>query len=170
MHKPAKRTATHKRRTMAVESTVGIRSMPDVMSLLKILIAIKRWWRPLRPLRIIPKIKLDPAQICADVTNVSGDDQLLVRCIARITYPKTTILRRHLRHPLTPPRLYRTIWYGGIGFELIRLTSSIRLAPNEPTELCHSLSYPPVFPPMILIEVQLSDGRVVRSDRLRVLY
>src|SRR5213593_1207710 len=81
--------------------------------------ALRRFYQWLRPIRVTSRIKVvfdgsGPDQILATVTNVSGEDQVLVRCVARSTYPIATILRCHLRHPLTPRKLYPTTRYAGI--------------------------------------------------------
>ena len=164
--------------------------MPDVTSALAVLgglvaalvtlvtafFTLRRFCNWLRPIRIMPQIKIvfdrsGPDQILASVTNVSGEDQVLVRCVARSTYPITTILRRHLRHPLTPPKLYPNIRYAGASFSLMG-TSPIRLAPSQREELHHSMSpnHPMRFflSSMIQVEVELSTGRIFRSGRLEI--
>lgn len=159
--------------------------MFDIASILKILggliafvtafVALRRFYQWLRPVRVTPQIRVvfdgsAPDQILATVTNVSGEDQVLVRCVARSTHPIATILRRHLRHPLTLPRLYPSIWYTGICFGLMS-SSPIRLSGSQREELHYSLSDHPLclfLSPMIQIEVELSTGRVFRSRRLEV--
>jgi hypothetical protein len=136
---------------------------------------LRRFYHWLRPIRITPRIKVvldgsGPDQILATVTNVSGEDQVLVRCIARSTYPMTTILRRHFRHPLTPRKLYPTIWYAGVSFGLMGI-SPIRLSASQREELHHSLYDHPFcmfLSSMVQIEVELSTGRVFRSRRLEI--
>jgi hypothetical protein len=131
-----------------------------------------RYW--LRPLRIIPawRMVLDnsgPDQILATVTNVSKQDQYLVRCVARTTYPLMFILRRHLRHPLIRPRLYPNIRYSGQSYSLMG-DSTIKLEPLQRPQLHHSVSasHPLAgfLSDRILIEVELSTGRVFRSGRI----
>ena len=137
--------------------------------------ALRRFYQWLRPIRVAPRIKVvfdgsGPDQILATVTNVSGEDQVLVRCVARSTYPITTILRRHLRHPFALPKLYPTIWYAGICFGLMDV-SPIRLSASQREELHYSLSDHPLcifLSPLVQIEVELSTGRVFRSRRLEI--
>jgi hypothetical protein len=137
--------------------------------------ALRRFYNWLRPIRIAPRIKVvfdgsGPDQILARVTNISREDQVLVRCMARSTYPIRAILYHHLRRPLTPPRLYPNIWYAGIGFNLIG-ASPVRLTPFQRQELHYSLSNHPLclfLSPMIQIQAELSTGRVFRSGRLEI--
>ena len=53
---------------------------------------LRRFVHWLRPIRISPSIRRvfdgsDPQQVLATVTNVSGEDQVLVRCSARSAHP-----------------------------------------------------------------------------------
>ncbi len=138
--------------------------------------ALRRLIRWLRPIRISPGIRVvfdgsGPDQIVATVTNVSGEDQVLVRCSARSVYPIRTALMRHLKQPLTPPRLYPTIWYAPFSFDLIG-NEPIRLVPKERRELSHSLSNHPLclfVTAEIRVEAQLSERRrIFRSGRIRI--
>jgi hypothetical protein len=137
--------------------------------------AFRRFYQWLRPIRITPGIKVvfdrsGPDQILGTVTNVSGEDQVLVRCVARSTYPIATILRRHLRHPLTPRKFYPIIRYAGVSFGLMGV-SPIRLSSSQREELHYSLSDDPLcmfLSPAVQIEVELSTGRVFRSRRLEI--
>ena len=136
---------------------------------------LRRFAHWMRPIRITPSIRIvfddsGPDQILATVTNVSGEDQVLVRCSARSAYPIRTALLGHLRRPFTPPRLYPTIWYGAINFDLMG-KDPIRLGPKEQRQLSHSLSdHPPCLflTPEIQVEAQLSEGRTFRSRRIKV--
>lgn len=131
-----------------------------------------RWWRPLR---ISPGIRVHrndslPDQICATVTNVSGTDQVLVRCSARTTCSVQSALLKHIKRPLTPPRLYTTIWFAGQAFALMG-DDPIRLAPNDQERLSHSLSNHPLsefLTSMFLVEAELSNGQKYRSKRMLV--
>ncbi len=135
----------------------------------------RRFYQWLRPIRVTPRIKIvfdgsGPDQILATVTNVSGEDQVLVRCVARSAYSIATILRRHLRHPLTPRRFYPTIRYAGVSFGLMGV-APIRLSASQQEHLHYSLSDQPLcmfLSPMVQIEVELSTGRVFRSRRLEI--
>ena len=147
-----------------------------LVTLVTAFFTLRRFCHWLRPIRIMPGIKIvfdgsGPHQILASVTNVSGEDQVLVRCTARSTYPITTILRRHLRHPLMSPKLYQNIRYAGASFSLMG-TPPIRLTPSQREELHHSMSpnHPMRFflSSMIQVEVELSTGRVFRSGRLEI--
>jgi hypothetical protein len=161
--------------------------MPDLTSVLKLIgaisvvvaaiFALRSLYQWLRPIRIIPAIKMvldksGPDQILAAIMNVSREDQVLVRCVARSTYPLSTILRSHLGRPLTRPKLYSTIWYAPRSYELMG-ASPITLKPSQRETLHHSLQQRPdhlhsFTTPMIQIEAQLSTGRIFRSSRLEI--
>ena len=137
--------------------------------------ALRRFAHWMRPIRISPSIRIvfddsGPDQILATVTNVSGEDQVLVRCSARSVYPIRTALLRHFRRPFTSPRLYPTIWYSAINFDLMG-KDPIRLGPKEQRQLSHSLSDHPLclfLTKEIQVEAQLSEGRTFRSRRIKV--
>ena len=137
--------------------------------------ALRRFVHWLRPIRISPSIRLvfdgsDPDQVVATVTNVSGENQVLVRCSARSAHPVRTALLRHLKGPFTPPRLYPNIWYAPFTFDLMG-KEPIRLVPKERRQLSHSLSDHPLclfLTPEIQVEAQLSEGRIFRSRRIEV--
>lgn len=136
---------------------------------------LRRFAHWMLPIRITPSIRIvfddsGPDQILATVTNVSGEDQVLVRCSARSAYPIRTALLRHLRNPLTSRRLYSTIWYSAISFDLMG-KDPIRLGPKEQRQLSHSLSKHPLslfLTTDIQVEAQLSEGRIFRSQRIKV--
>lgn len=122
--------------------------MPNGMPLLTILaglvafvpsfFALRCFYQLLRPIRVTPRLRVvfegsGPDQILATVTNVSGEDQVPVRCTAKSTYPAGAILRRYMRHPFTSPKLYPNIWYAGASFNLA--ASLIWLAPSQRVEL-----------------------------------
>ena len=163
-------------------------AMPDLISILKFLgvlagtiFTLHRLYRLYRlyllwcPIQIFLSVRVifdesSPNQIVATVTNVSGEDQVLVQCSARSVYPIRTALLWHLQRPLTPPRLYPTIWYAPYSFILMG-NEPIRLAPKEPKELSYSLSDHPLqlfVTPQIRVEAQLSEGRTFRSRRIEV--
>ena len=131
-----------------------------------------RWWRPIR---ISPATRhvfdgSGPEQILATVTNVSGEDQVLVQCRVRSAYPIRAALLKHIRHPLMPPRLYATIWFGAISFDLMG-QEPIRLSPKEQRQLSYALSDHPLCQfttPEILVEARFSEGALFRSSRIGV--
>lgn len=139
------------------------------------LFALRRFYHWLRPIRIEPGIKRfpyksEPDQIIATITNVSGEDQVLVKCCARSAYPIRRALLRHFKKPFTPPRLYNNIWYSAICFDLMG-NSPLRLAPYEQIKLNYSLSNHPLclfLTPLVQLEIELSNGRIFRSKRFLV--
>ena len=136
---------------------------------------LRRFVHWMRPIRISPSIRrvFDdsvPDQILTTITNVSGEDQVLVRCSARSAYPIRTALLSHLRNPLTSRRLYSTFWYSAISFDLVG-KDPIRLSPKEQRQLSHSLSNHPLslfLTTDLQVEAQLSEGRIFRSRRIKV--
>lgn len=136
---------------------------------------LRRFAHWIRPIRIAPSTQLvldgsGPDMILATVTNVSGEDQVMVCCRARSAYPIRFALKRHFHRPFTPPRLYPTIWYSTICFNLMG-KEPIKLAPKERRHLSYSLSGHPLslfLTPLVQVEAEFSDGRIYRSKRLHV--
>ena len=159
-----------------LDLTPVLAALGGIVALVTAFFTLRRfvhWWRPIR---ISPSIRRvfdgsDPEQVLATVTNVSGEDQVLVRCSARSAHPVRTALLRHLKQPFISPRLYPTVWYGAICFDLMG-EEPIRLAPKEQRQLSHSLSDHPLclfLTPEIQVEAQLSERRrVFRSRRIEV--
>ena len=152
---------------------VALGAMAAIVTMFFQLRRLFHWWFPIR---IFPSIRVvfdesGPDQIVAAVTNVSGEDQVLVRCSARSVYPIRTALLKHLKRPLTPPRLYPTIWYAPVSFDLMG-NKPIRLKPKARRELSHSLSNHPLslfLTAEIRVETQLSERRrIFRSGRIRI--
>jgi len=137
--------------------------------------AVRRFVHWLRPIQIFPSVRLvfdasGPDQVLASVTNVSSEEQVMVRCRVRSAYPVRTALLQHLKHPFLCPRLYPNIWYSAICFDLMR-KEPIRLAPKKRQQLSYSLSNHLLYmflTPKIQVEVQLSEGRLFRSRRIDV--
>ena len=130
------------------------------------------WWRPIRISTATHHVfdGTDPDQIIGTITNVSAEDQVLVECKVRTAYPIRTALFKHARRPLTPVRLYSTIWFGAICFDLMG-PEPIRFVPKERRELSYALSDHPLclfVTPEILIEAKTSEGRKFRSKRISV--
>ncbi len=136
---------------------------------------IRRFLHLLRPICILPGVcrvfdGSGPDQITAKVTNVSGEDQVLVRCQALSAFPFLTGLRRFLRSPLIPPRLYPVVWYSAMTFPLMG-DDPVRLMPKETRRFTFSLSNHPLclfLTSELRIEVQTSTGQRFRSKRIVV--
>ena len=129
-----------------------------------------------RPIKIVPSIHLvfddsGPEQILTTITNLSGEDQVIVKCQARSAYPVWTVLKRQLKTPRALIRYRRKLFYAPLVVDLMK-EKSIRLIPKEHMEFSRSLSFKhPLslfFTPFIQIEVELSNGRVFRSKRLEI--
>ena len=153
--------------------------MPDLENLAKIVGAIATivaasmaliYW--LRPIKITPStlVVFDgsrPDQIIAVVVNRSGKPIYITDCISRGTYPKRYTLWRHFRQPLMPLRLYPVVRFGGPSHRLLH-GEPVRVEPQQPIELRHSLSEHPLAKfrtSTFLVEVTLSNGRKFRSSR-----
>lgn len=132
-----------------------------------------RYW--IRPIRILTSVRLNfegvsPGEIAATITNMSKEDQVVVSCVAKSAHSVSTAIVRHLRHPFTPPRLYQTIWYAGVAFEMMG-KEPLRLQPKARVELSHTLSTHPLskfMTPYVQVEVELSNGRKFRGARMEV--
>jgi len=160
--------------------------MPDLKQILQVvgaitalvgaLFAVRGFYRWLRPIRVERSVSLvfdgsAPDQICATVTNRSAEAQYIVRCDARSTYPLSAIALRHLRRPTLSPKLYNNVRFNSPSFQLLRTGETAKLDPNQRIELHHRLSSHPLasfLTPMLLVEVELSTGRVFRSRRIPV--
>jgi hypothetical protein len=137
--------------------------------------AFRRLFQWIRPIRIVPSVHLvldgsEPERLHATVTNVSGEDQVIVQCSARSAYPVRAALMRHIKDPYKLIKYRRHLLYSPITFDFMR-EEPIRLAPKERREFSHSLFRHPLclfLTTLIQIEVHLSDGRVFRSKRLEV--
>ena len=137
--------------------------------------AVRKAYRLFFPVRITPSIHFPSntyqrGAIGADIVNKSNETQYIVRCAAKGTYSFKHILLKHLKNPLTHPRLYKTIWYGVMSFPLI-VDEKIKLEPFEPINkkhliANHALSF--FDTPKFLIEVELSSGRKLHSNSLDV--
>ena len=109
-----------------------------------------------------------PDEICAKITNIGTEPLYVVHCVARPTYSIATIIRKHIYHPFTHPRLYDNIHYTGQSFSLID-EKPLKLEPNQQVNLIHRRSNHPFAPflaPMFLIELELSSKRKFRSARI----
>jgi hypothetical protein len=135
--------------------------------------AVRKLWQLLRPIRVEAGVKMifdksGPDEIKAKILNRSRETQYVVRCVVRCAYPLKTILRKHLKNLFIPPRLYPTIWFSTLSFEMLS-SKRIKLEPFEQTELAYRLSSNPLqlFPtPVLQVEVELSTHRIFRSSRM----
>ena len=135
--------------------------------------SVDRW---LRPIRVASSVRLvfdgsAPDEIRATVTNRSGEAQYVVRCQARSTYPVSTIILRHLRHPAVSPRLYGNIWFNVASFDLLASGQPLKIESYQRVTLSHRLSKHPLalfLTPMLLVEIELSTGHLCRSRRFIV--
>lgn len=164
---------------------VDLASMLNLGSILGVLGAIvvavtafftvRRFLHWFRPVRIRPSVRIvfdrsGPDQVLATVTNISGEDQVLVECKALSAYTIRAALLKHIRHPFVPPRLYPTIWRSAVCFGLMG-DEPIRIAPKGRVQLSHALSDHPLsvfLTPKLQVEAELSDGRLFRSKRIDV--
>lgn len=124
--------------------------------------ALRRLFHWIFPVRVELSIKVTldgsgPHEIQAKITNRGREEQYIVSCNARSTYPLLTIMRKHMRKPQVPPRLYPAIWFTPPSFSLLE-SKPQKLGPFEPVKLRHRLSHPlTVFlTPMLQVEVRLA--------------
>lgn len=109
-------------------------------------------------------------KIIATIINRSDESQYITRCEARSTYPFSTIFIRHLKNPFLSPKLYKTIRFNSPSFGLLS-ENSCKIEPFEPVTLEHTISNHPLAKMLtstLQIEVELSSGRIFRSNRIMV--
>ncbi len=155
--------------------TLILGALGAIVAVVTAFFAIRRFLHWFRPIRIRPSVRIvfdgsDPDQVFATVTNISGEDQVVVGRRARSAYTIRAALLKHLRHPFVPPRLYPTFWYSAICFNLMG-GEPIRLAPKARVQLPHMLSDHPLsvfLMPKLQVEAELSDGRLFQSKRIHV--
>lgn len=128
------------------------------------------------PIKVLAEIhvqfdKPDQDKILATVTNRSSEAVYLVKCRGRSANSISYIVKTHLFHPFIKPRLYGNVRFGAPVYEMIG-PEPICLAPGQPVNLSHQLSFDlPILAftnPMVQVEVVLSNGRVFRSQRLKI--
>lgn len=144
-----------------------------VVTVAGIVFAIRKLWQLFRPINVEAGAKLTFDKSCLDeiqtkILNRSRETQYVVRCVARSAYPLSTIVWKHLKNPLVPPRLYPTIWFSAISFDLLG-PRQVKLDPFERTELSYQLSSRPLqlfLTSKLQVEVELSTHRIFRSSRL----
>jgi len=142
-----------------------------VSAVVAVFFAIRKFYQWLRPVRIKPSCFFDssgPGTVRATIINRSSESQYIVRCVARGTYPFRHIALTHLRKPFIPPRLYPVVRFGAVFYPL--LYEHRKIEPAEPVKLKYKLVDAPLnglLTPYFLIEVELSNGRIVRSSKMR---
>mgnify|MGYP000689936277 CR=1 FL=1 len=125
------------------------------------------------PIRVEASVRMifdnsGPDEICAKITNTGNEPLYVVHCVARPTYSISKIIRNHIYHPFTHPRLYDNIRYAGQGFSFID-KEPLKLEPNQQIQLIHRRSSHPLaqfLAPMFLVELELSSKRKFRSARI----
>ena len=143
-----------------------------VTTLAAVLFAARKLKRFFLPLRIEPTIRrvldgsaLDSIEVT--VTNRSNETVHISQCVARGTYSFKEIAFKHLKHPLTKPRLYPNMWYHGAVYSLSE--EPIKLEPSQPVTLVcelygHRLNA--VYAPFLLFIVTLSSGSKFRGGKI----
>jgi hypothetical protein len=138
--------------------------------------AIRKAWGWLFPINVLAGIRVhfdksDQDEILATVTNRSSEAIYLVKCRGRSANSISYIIKTHLCHPFIKPRLYGNVRFGAPVYEMIG-PEPVCLAPGQPVNLSHQLSFePPIFAftnPMVQVEVVLSNGRVFQSQRIKI--
>ena len=133
--------------------------------------AIRKFYQWTRPVRIKPSCFFHgsgPGTVRATIINRSSESQYIVRCVARGTYSFRHIALTHLRKPFIPPRLYPVVRFGTFFYSLLK--EDLKIEPAEPVKLEHKLVDAPLnglLTPYFLIEVELSNGRIIRSGKMR---
>ncbi len=142
-----------------------------VTALIAAFFSIRKFYQWLRPVRIKPSCYFDgsgPGTVRATIINTSSESLYIVRCDARGTYSFRRIAFTHLRKPFIPPRLYPVVRFGAVYYTL--LNEHRKIEPFEPAKLEYKLVDAPLnglLTPYFLIEVELSNGRIFRSSKMR---
>ena len=158
-----------------MDDSTLLKAIVGLTAFIAMIFAVRKAFRMIFPIRVIPSIHFPSdaykmGAIGADIVNKSNETQYIINCKAIGTYSLKHILLKHLNHPKTNPRLYRTIWYGVMTFPLID-NEKVRIEPFEPIHIKHVVADHPLSffdTPKFLIEVELSSGRKIRSHRLDV--
>lgn len=138
--------------------------------------AIRKACGWLFPIKVSPGVRVhfdksDQDEILATITNRSSESLYLVKCRGCSANSISHIIKTHLCNPFIKPRLYGNVRFGALVYEMIG-SEPICLAPGQPVNLSHQLSFDlPIFAftnPMVQSEVVLSNGRVFRSQRLKI--
>ncbi len=109
--------------------------------------AIRKAWGWLFPINVFAGIgvhydKSDQDEILATVTNRSSEVIYLVKCRGRSANSISYIIKTHFCHPFIKPRLYGNVRFGTQVYEMIG-PEPICLAPGQPVNLSHQLSFEP---------------------------
>jgi hypothetical protein len=137
---------------------------------------IRKLYGWLRPIRVSPSVTIrnrdrGPDQLGAEIVNRSREPLYIVQCKAIGAHPLRQALKTHIKRPLTRPRLIRAIYFGVNAYDLMN-GDRTKLDPDEPLSLSRDMTFPnPMFlvhTPMLVIEVVLSSGRKVRSQRFEI--
>lgn len=106
----------------------------------------------------------------ATVTNRSKASVYIVGCEGLQAYSDREVWRQHLANPLVHPRHYPVFRHRGIVFSLMK-EKSVKLESQQQVVLSHRLGRDIMSRfdgPYLQIEVTLSTGRRVLSDKVKV--
>jgi len=144
-----------------------------VSAIVAAIFAARKFYYWIRPIRIEPSFKLvldkpNKDEIGASIVNRSNESIYIINCVARGTYSSKYIIFRHLRHPLTPLRLFQNVRFSPVCYRLLN-EDTLKLEPNQQVNLkCELYEHPlnAMYTPYFLIEVTLSSGKIIRSKKL----
>jgi hypothetical protein len=141
-------------------------------AIIAVVFAVRKLTQWILPIRVYPGIfvGIDGNFIRATITNRSSEPQFIISCRAMGTYPFSHIALIHIRNPFIRPRLYQNVRYGGVVYDLLE-QGNIKMEALQPIELSHKLKEHPlsaVHTPYFIIEVKLSSGKIVKSNKMPV--
>ncbi|WP_139133843.1 MULTISPECIES: hypothetical protein [Pseudomonas] len=102
------------------------------------------------------------------VTNRSGSTIYIRTCKVRCTYPFLVLAIKHLRRPFLSPRLYSNLRYNSSIYEFLD-EEPVKLEPGQLIELKREIFEHPLnalHGPMLIAFVELTTGRIVRSEKM----
>lgn len=155
-----------------------IESIAKIIGLISALVALpfaaRKLYRYFKPIKVEPGFNYffsehEPSEVLCRITNLSHEAQYIVSCEAKGMNSYKYIFKKHLKKPLTAPRLYPCIWFGANSFRFIGENAQ-KIEPFQPINLEHKISgenwLSAMLNPYFIIEVKLSSGKVVRSKRM----
>lgn len=137
------------------------------------LVLLFKGYRQLFPRRasISYTLNLDgknPDSLSVTVINLRTAPVYVRTCKIRCTYSLLSLLLKHLRRPLLPPRLYPNLRYNSAVYEIVG-KEPVKLEPGQLVELKQDIYEHPLnalYGPMLIAFVELTSGRVVRTKRM----
>lgn len=137
--------------------------------------SIRKLYGWIYPIKILPTVtvhrnELGSDKVIATLVNRCREPVYVASCRARSVHPIKNAIRAHIKHPFSEKSRLQYI-YGFNSYEIMT-KDRIKLEPDEPVELSRNMifnnSINRVPTNMLVIEVVLSSGKTVRSQRFSI--